>query len=213
MLFLEADKTARLPKLGGRATPLQLSKVDWRAYKRPVGRKNNVDVASEERAPKDRKLTLPDALTIVLLEPRIPQNTGSIARMCAATGSRLDLVAPLFKLDDAKLKRAGLDYWPLLDVRVFESRDAWLKAHPGVKPWLVEVGGTITHAEAAFAPSDCIVFGDEQEGVAPEWLARWPERHLRIPQQGVRSLNQAMAVGIVAYEALRQLNWNGLEGQ
>jgi len=176
-----------------------------------VGRKKNDLVLAEDRAPKDRKLTRPGALTIVLLAPRIPQNTGTIARMCAATGSRLDLVSPLFAIDDNKLKRAGLDYWPLLDVRVFENHQAWLDAHPGVTPWLVEVGGARHYAEPRYAPGEYLVFGDEQEGIAPEWLARWPERHLRIPQQGVRSLNQAMAVGVVTYEALRQLNWLGLE--
>ena len=95
-----------------------------------MGRKHNIFVNSEDRAPMDRKLTIPDALTVVLLNPRIPQNTGTIARMCAATGSRLDLINPLFKIDDAKLKRAGLDYWPLLDVRVFDNFERALKHEP-----------------------------------------------------------------------------------
>ncbi len=176
-----------------------------------MGRKENLNVSAEERAPKDRKLTLPGALTIVLLKPRIPQNTGSIARMCAATGSRLDLISPFFKIDDAKLKRAGLDYWPLLDVRIFDSFDEWQLANPQKTPWLVEVGGGTIYTEAQFNKDDAIFFGDEQEGIAPELLARWPERHLRIPQQGVRSMNLAMTVGIVGFEALRQLGWLNLK--
>jgi len=174
-----------------------------------VGRKQNTEVLAEERAPKDRKLTRVGAFTIVLLKPRIPQNTGAIARMCAATGSRLDLIAPFFKIDDAKLKRAGLDYWPLLDVRTFENFEAWQIANPRTSPWLVEVGGPTLYTEVKFSPDDALFFGDEQEGIDPELLARWPERHLRIPQQGVRSLNLAMTVGILTFEALRQVNWKG----
>ncbi len=174
-----------------------------------MGRKANIFVGADDRAPRDHKLTREDALTIVLVHPRIPQNTGSIARLCAATGCRLDLIRPLFPIDDAKLKRAGLDYWPLLDVRVFESLDEWFATHPDRKPWLVEVGGTQLYTDAQFQAGDCIFFGDEQDGIPPSLLERLPERQLRLPQQGVRSLNLSMATGIVVYEALRQLNWRG----
>jgi len=177
-----------------------------------MGRKENLEVTEEERRPTDRKLTREGALTIVLLRPRIPQNTGAIARMCAATGFRLDLVEPLFKLDDTKLKRAGLDYWPLLDVRTFANFEEWrTRELPGKRIWLLETKGRKTYAQAAFRPGDLLVFGDEQEGIDPGLLEANPESWLRIPQQGVRSLNLAMSVGIVSYEALRQLNWLGLE--
>jgi tRNA (cytidine/uridine-2'-O-)-methyltransferase len=185
--------------------------------KASMGRKVNTFVSADERAPRDRKLTREGALTIVLVHPRIPQNTGSIARLCAATGCRLDLIRPLFPIDDAKLKRAGLDYWPLLDVRVFESLDDWFTTqaptafagNTGAAPWLVEVGGTRLYTEAEFRPGDCVFFGDEQDGIPPSLLERLPERQLRLPQQGVRSLNLSMATGIVVYEALRQLGWRG----
>ena len=176
-----------------------------------MGRKHNIFVNSEDRAPMDRKLTIPDALTVVLLNPRIPQNTGTIARMCAATGSRLDLINPLFKIDDAKLKRAGLDYWPLLDVRVFDNFEDWQAANPGVAPWLIEVGGSKIYADVPFAKGDFLMFGDEQDGLSPSLLALTPERHLRIPQANVRSMNLATTVGIVAFEALRQLKWLSLQ--
>mgnify|MGYP000946491318 CR=1 FL=1 len=176
-----------------------------------MGRKQNWDVGELERVPLDRKLTRDGAFTILLLHPRIPQNTGSIARMCAGTGSRLDLVAPFFDIEDSKLKRAGLDYWPMLDVRVYPDFEAWELANPGRVPWLVEVGGPKVYAEAKFAAEDVIAFGDEQDGIDPRLLARWPERHLRIPQQSVRSHNLATSVGVVTYEALRQVDWLGLE--
>ncbi|MEO5668079.1 MAG: tRNA (cytidine(34)-2'-O)-methyltransferase [Bdellovibrionota bacterium] len=177
-----------------------------------MGRKNNHFVSADDRQPQDRKLTRPGALTIVLVHPRIPQNTGSIARLCAATGSRLDIVRPLFEIDDTKLKRAGLDYWPLLDVRIFESLEAWFETNSSVVPWLVEVGGKTNYADAAYAESDFILFGDEQDGIPPSLLEKFSERHIRIPQQGVRSMNLSNCVSIVTFEALRQLGWLGLEG-
>ncbi len=175
-----------------------------------MGRKENPLISSEDRAPRDHKLTQEGALTILLLKPRIPQNTGSIARMCAATGSRLDIVAPLFEINDAKLKRAGLDYWPLLDVRIFPSYNDWQLAQPEKTPWFLEVGGPQIYTEVAFQRSDILAFGDEQEGIDPMLLAKHSERHLRIPQQGVRSMNLATTVGIVTFEALRQIGWLGL---
>lgn len=176
-----------------------------------MGRKANTDIAPEDRRPVDRKLTIEGALTIVLLQPRIPQNTGSIARMCAATGSRLDIVNPLFNIDDKKLIRAGLDYWHLLDVRIFENFEQWQSQNPKVKPWLVEVKAPKLYTEVQYAKNDFIFMGDEQDGIAPDILEKWPDRFIRIPQQGVRSLNLAMATGIVSYEALRQIEWLSLD--
>lgn len=176
-----------------------------------MGRKQNEEVSAEERGPRDRKLTRDGALTILLLNPRIPQNTGSVARMCAATGSRLDLVNPLFEIDDTKLKRAGLDYWPLLDVRVFKDFAHWQQMNPEKRPWLLEIGGPTIYSNVTFQPGDVLAFGDEQDGIAPEILTEFSAQHLRIPQQGVRSMNQAMTVGIVSFEALRQIGWLGLK--
>lgn len=177
-----------------------------------MGRQQNQNVSESERRPKDRSLTQEDAFTIVLFRPRIPQNTGSIARMCAATGSRLDLISPLFKIDDKKLKRAGLDYWPLLDVCIFESEEEWFEKREEPRSWFVETKGPTIYTEASFQKKDFIVFGDEQEGINKSWLKRFPENHLSIPQQGVRSMNLAMCAGIVTFEALRQVNWLKLNG-
>ncbi len=172
-----------------------------------MGRKQNTFIAAEERAPRDRKLTHPDGLRIVLLHPRIPQNTGSIARLSAATGSRLELIRPLFEIDDRKLIRAGLDYWPLLDVLVYNSLDEWIEANPKANPWLVENTGETTYSKANFQKSDVLIFGDEQDGIPDSLSEKYPGRTLRIPQQGVRSMNLAMCVGIVTFEALRQLEF------
>ncbi|NCN26903.1 tRNA (cytidine(34)-2'-O)-methyltransferase [bacterium] len=159
----------------------------------------------------DRSLSAPNALTIVLYQPRIPQNTGSIARMCAATGSRLDLINPLFEIDDKKLKRAGLDYWHLLDVRHFESLEDWQKQNSQITPWLVEVGSPKKYTDAQFSQADYLMFGDEQDGIPEALLKQCPDQHLSLPQQGVRSLNLATSVAVVTYEALRQLDWYSLE--
>lgn len=165
----------------------------------------------ESRQALDRKLTQEGALTIVLLNPRIPQNTGTIARMCAATGSRLDIINPLFEIDDKKLRRAGLDYWHLLDVRVFENWDHWQKENPKARAWFVEVQGQEIYSNARYQKGDCLVFGDEGKGIPQEILDQHPKHTLRIPQQGVRSLNLSNAASLVTYEALRQLNWLQLE--
>jgi tRNA (cytidine/uridine-2'-O-)-methyltransferase len=172
-----------------------------------MGRKVNTFVEKDQRKPEDRKLTRPDGLRIVLLHPRIPQNTGSIARLCAATGSRLELIRPLFEIDDRKLIRAGLDYWPLLDVVTYASLEEWLEKNPESKPWIVENTGKLTYSEARFQKADVLFFGDEQDGIPDSLLDRFPERSLRIPQQNVRSMNLAMCVGIVSFEALRQLDF------
>lgn len=176
-----------------------------------MGRKQNLTVDEEGRSPADRNVSRPDALTIVLVHPRIPPNTGNIARLCAATGTRLHLIRPLFRIDDAKLKRAGLDYWPLLDVRVFTDWAEWVDQHQDAlnagRCWLVEVGGQKLYTEVAYRPGDYLIFGDEEDGLSPELMAEHAEQTLRLPQQGVRSLNLSNAVAVVCYEALRQLDW------
>lgn len=183
-----------------------------------MGRTINTQIKGEDRRPsnfleresgdeKSKYASHPEGLKIVLLRPRIPQNTGSVARMCAATGCSLDIVEPFFEIDDKKLKRAGLDYWPYLDVFTFKSMDQWLEARKDHSMWLVEVKAPQHHSDVEYSRKDMLVFGDEQDGIPQEWLEKWKNRHIDIPQKNVRSLNLATSVGIVTYEALRQLKW------
>lgn len=175
-----------------------------------MGRYQNQSVGTDERKPAQNGLSDPDGFTIVLVHPRIPQNTGSIARLCAATGSKLHLIAPLFAIDDAKLKRAGLDYWPLLDVTVYNSIDDWKLKNSDVSLWFVELGANQSYSSVSYQKKDVLIFGDEQEGIPESWLSEHPQRHVSIPQKGVRSMNLAMCAGIVTFEALRQQNFDRL---
>ena len=148
---------------------------------------------------------------IVLVCPEIPQNTGSIARLAAATRTRLHLVGPLgFSLEDRYLKRAGLDYWPLVDLRAYQDWDEFALVHqaatesPNFKCFSTHAERTYLQAE--FKPDDFLVFGSETKGLGREFLEARRESAYRIPifERGVRSLNLANAVSIVVYEALRQ---------
>jgi tRNA (cytidine/uridine-2'-O-)-methyltransferase len=166
--------------------------------------------------PRERLRTagdLPNApLHVVLVEPQIPPNTGNVARLCAATGCALHLVAPLgFSLDDRELKRAGLDYWDALDVTVHESLDAMLE-RLGPRAWFLSTRGARSYDEPAFAFGDALVFGKETAGLPAELLAAHPERTLHIPMREglVRSLNLSTAAGIVTYAALAKLGFPGL---
>ena len=144
---------------------------------------------------------------IVLVEPEIPPNTGNIARLCGATGSVLHLVGKLgFSLDDRYLKRAGLDYWPVIDVRTWPSLDALFAAFPAARFWLTSKIGRCSYTAADFQPGDFLIFGRETSGLPVELLAAHPERTIRIPifVPEVRSLNLSTSAGIVLYEALRQ---------
>ena len=144
---------------------------------------------------------------IVLVEPEIPPNTGNIARLCAAPGTRLHLVEPLgFKIDDAKLKRAGLDFWDSIRPEIHASWDALMAATQPQRLWLFSTGGQRSHFEADFQPGDALVFGSETRGLPDALLARHPDRVIAIPIQTdhVRSLNLSTAAGIALYEALRQ---------
>jgi tRNA (cytidine/uridine-2'-O-)-methyltransferase len=151
-------------------------------------------------------------MQIVLYEPRIPPNTGSIARLCAATRTALHLIEPLgFSIDDKHLKRAGLDYWPHVDVHSWPSFDAYLA---GVAPGRI-VASTARHGrpvhEFGFQEDDALVLGPETMGL-PHWFFERYEHHVRIPIWGdVRSLNLACAASVLLYEALRQTG--GLEGK
>jgi tRNA (cytidine/uridine-2'-O-)-methyltransferase len=148
---------------------------------------------------------------VVLVEPEIPPNTGNIARLCAATASPLHLVGTLgFRIDDHSVKRAGVDYWHLVDLRRHVSFEhflhAWSRESPGRRLHLFSAVATASYIDAAFVPGDALVFGKESVGLSEELLARFPERTVGIPTLGaVRSLNLANAVGIALYEGLRQV--------
>lgn len=152
-------------------------------------------------------------LHVVLIAPEIPQNTGNVGRTCVALGLRLHLVHPLgFILSDRHLRRAGLDYWPHLDLVVHES---WRRFATAVDPercHLFEPRGGTLYTEVEYRPGDYLVFGSERSGLPEDLVQMWPHRLRSIPMRpGYRSLNLATAVGIVAYEAMRQLGFPGLE--
>lgn len=148
-------------------------------------------------------------LNIVLVEPEIPANTGNIARTCAATGCVLHLIKPLgFDISDKAVKRAGLDYWHLVDVRTYENLDDFF-AKTGAKDfWLLTTKAPRSYAEASFS-SDCwLLFGKETKGLPEELLKANFDRCLRIPiRSEARSLNLSNSVAVVVFEALRQLEF------
>jgi tRNA (cytidine/uridine-2'-O-)-methyltransferase len=152
------------------------------------------------------------SLNIVLVEPEIPQNTGNIARTCAATGCRLHLVRPLgFAVTDKHLKRAGLDYWADVEVVFHDSLEAFLGAHGRSPLWLATTKGHLTPDRVAFGPDDFLLLGRETAGLPASLLESYPDRQIRLPMvPGTRSLNLSNAVAVVAYEALRQLSWPGM---
>ncbi|HWP59691.1 MAG TPA: tRNA (cytidine(34)-2'-O)-methyltransferase [Candidatus Acidoferrales bacterium] len=144
---------------------------------------------------------------MVLVEPEIPQNTGSIARLCAATETTLHLIAPLgFTIADRRLKRAGLDYWKYVDVRLHESWQKFWSEYGGERLLFFSKRGAVSYTCARYERDCFLVFGPETRGLAQELLAANWERVYCIPMpgRGVRSLNLANAVSIVVYEALRQ---------
>jgi len=158
--------------------------------------------------PKGRKLRaepLARPFRVVLVEPEIPPNTGAVARTCAATSSALHLVGPLgFQIDEHAVRRAGLDYWPLVDLHRHQSLEELLDEHPGTRLHLFASGAQRSYLEADLEPGDALVFGKESVGLSEELLRRYPERVWAIPTLGaVRSLNLSNAVAIVLYEALR----------
>jgi tRNA (cytidine/uridine-2'-O-)-methyltransferase len=150
-------------------------------------------------------------LHVALWEPEIPPNTGNIARLCAATGTRLHLIGRLgFRLDDRDLKRAGCDYWPAVDVHFHDSLEAFETNLPDVRIFCLSARANVHYTHAAFRDGDCLVFGSEARGLPASFLQRHSDRLFLIPMPTgkVRSLNLATAAGIVLYEALRQVqNW------
>jgi tRNA (cytidine/uridine-2'-O-)-methyltransferase len=151
-------------------------------------------------------------LNIVLVEPEIPQNTGNIARTCAATGARLLLVEQLgFSIDDRQLKRAGLDYWHLLDVRMYKGLDDFFRQNPGRHLFASTKAGCGYH-EAKYEQGDYLIFGRETKGLPEELLRSHLASAIRIPMVAdARSLNLSNAVAIVTYEALRQLGFPNMQ--
>lgn len=147
-------------------------------------------------------------LNIVLVEPQIPQNTGNIARTCAATGARLHLVEPMgFKVDDKKLKRAGLDYWHLLDITYYENLDDFFKKNESGNFYYFSTKAQNIYSDVEYPDNAYLVFGKETAGLPEELLHANPERCVRLPMidnSDARSLNLSNSVAIGTYEVLRQ---------
>ncbi len=151
-------------------------------------------------------------LNIVMVEPEIPQNTGNVARTCAATGARLHLVGPMgFTIDDKKLKRAGLDYWQYLDITYYENLDDFFSKNQGVF-FYYTTKALHTHSDVSYPDNCYLLFGKETKGLPEELLLKNPESCVRIPMQGeIRSLNLSNSVAIATYEVLRQWNYPELQ--
>lgn len=160
--------------------------------------------------PRLRAAKLDAPLHVVLVEPEIPPNTGNVARLCAATASPMHLVGPLgFRIDERSVRRAGVDYWHLVDARRHldfpRFARAWENESPGRRLHLFSGVAEASYLDARFEPGDALVFGRESVGLPDELLARYKDRTVGIPTLGaVRSLNLANAVGIALFEALRQ---------
>ena len=149
-------------------------------------------------------------LNLVLVEPEIPQNTGNIARTCALTGARLHLVGPMgFKIDDRKLKRAGLDYWHLLDISYYDSLQDFFEKNKGPYYYFSTKAQHI-HSDVQYPDGAYLVFGKETAGLPEELLKANPESCVRIPMRNhpdARSLNLSNSAAIAAYEVLRQWDY------
>ncbi len=152
-------------------------------------------------------------LNIVLFEPEIPQNTGNIARTCAATGARLHLVRPFgFEITDRNLKRAGLDYWYLVDITTYDSIDDFFKKTAGGAYFFFSTKARRTHSEISYPDGAYLIFGKETRGIPEHVLMQYPDRCVRIPMiDEARSLNLANSVAVGCYEALRQWDYPKLQ--
>lgn len=151
-------------------------------------------------------------INIVMVEPEILQNTGNIARTCAATGARLHIVKPMgFNIDDKRLKRAGLDYWHYLDITYYENLEDFFSKNEGAFFYFTTKGRK-AHSDVSYPDNCYLLFGKETKGLPEELLIKNPERCVRIPMQGeIRSLNLSNSVAIAVYEALRQWDYPKLE--
>ena len=151
-------------------------------------------------------------LNIVMVEPEIPQNTGNVARTCAATGARLHLVGPMgFKIDDKKLKRAGLDYWQYLDITYYDSIDEFFKKNDGDFYYFTTKGRHV-HSDVDYPDNCYLLFGKETKGLPETLLQKYYNQSVRIPMRDeTRSLNLSNSVAIATYEVLRQWNYPALQ--
>ena len=152
-------------------------------------------------------------LHIVLYEPEIPQNTGNIARTCAATGASLDLIKPLgFAIDDKKMKRAGLDYWHLLDVKIHENLQAFYDYYPNAKVHYFSTKSRYVYTEVTYEEDAFLMFGPESRGLPEELLLKNYDQTVRLPmREDARSLNLSNTVAVAVYEILRQRNFEDLQ--
>lgn len=149
---------------------------------------------------------------LVLVEPEIPANTGNVARTCAATGVQLHLIRPLgFSIDDKQLKRAGLDYWHLLNVQIHDSLDDFFATYPEGPHYYLTTKAEHSYTEHTYPDEVFFLFGKETKGLPEELLMQHPETCVRIPiRKEARSLNLSNSVAIVVFEALRQKGFEGL---
>lgn len=152
-------------------------------------------------------------INIVLLEPQIPQNTGNIARTCAATGASLHLIRPMgFEVDDKKLKRAGLDYWHALDITYYDGIDDFNEKNPGAEMYFFSTKAENKYTDVEYPQKVFLVFGREDAGLPEELLKANRNRCVRLPMRdNLRSLNLSNTVAIAVYEVLRQRDFEGLK--
>lgn len=154
-------------------------------------------------------------LNIVLIEPQIPQNTGNIARTCAATGARLHLVEPMgFKIDDKQLKRSGLDYWHYLDISYYSSTEDFFEKNQGGNFFFFTTKGKKTYCEVNYPDNSFLIFGREDKGLSEQLLVQHPQSCLRLPMMtGIRSLNLSNTVAVAVYEVLRGWGFPSLQNE
>ena len=154
-------------------------------------------------------------LNIVLYEPEIPANTGNIGRTCVATGTRLHLIEPLgFHLTEKAVKRAGMDYWPQLDVTRYINYQDFLEKNPGAKIYMATTKAQKVYTEVSYEPDCYILFGKESAGIPEEILKEHPDTAVRIPMVGdTRSLNLGNSAAIILYEAMRQKGFEQMKRQ
>ncbi len=156
------------------------------------------------------KQNIENTFNIVLVEPEIPPNTGSIARLCGANNTTLHLVHPLgFSTDDNHLKRAGLDYWQHVDIVHWESFDSFLQAQDETKLFFFTTKTDRLYTDTSYTPGDMLIFGKETKGLPEEIRELYSDRCFTIPMENsnIRYINLAMTAGIILYEALRQNNF------
>lgn len=153
-------------------------------------------------------------INIVLHEPEIPQNTGNIARTCAAVGASLHLIKPLgFEIDDRKLKRAGLDYWDKLDITYYDGLDDFFAKNPDAEVYYFTTKAPRAFSEVTYPKKVYLMFGKETKGLPEELLVAHPDACVRIPMRNtLRSLNLSNSAAVAVYEVLRQRNYDGLRG-